>query len=67
MCCFKNDKGTKRFLCIVGNEMNKFLNENWRDVSHDLGPAVSETISVIVTSILKGYFTKIPYDEIFLP
>lgn len=47
--------------------MNKFLNENWKDVSHDLGPAVSETISIIVTSILNGYFTRIPYDDIFLP
>lgn len=52
---------------FVGNEMNKFLNENWHEVSHDLGPAVSETISAIVTLILKGYFTRIPYDEIFLP
>lgn len=47
--------------------MNKFLNENWRDVDMDVGSAVGETISAIVTSIVTGYFNKVPYEEVLLP
>lgn len=47
--------------------MNKFLNENEQQIAKDLAPSVQEVISRIVTSILDGFLTKVPFEDIFLP
>ncbi|GLV43998.1 uncharacterized protein CBL_12706 [Carabus blaptoides fortunei] len=48
----------------LGQEMNKFLDENWAEVTKDLGSTVGETISSIITSIAMSVFTKVPFDEV---
>lgn len=47
--------------------MNKFLNENEKEIAKDLAPSVEEVISRIVTSILDGFLTMVPVENIFLP
>ncbi|XP_019867783.1 protein takeout [Aethina tumida] len=51
----------------LGDHMNKFLNENEQQIAKDLAPSVQEVISRIVTSILDGFLTKVPFEDIFLP
>lgn len=50
----------------LGDEMNKFMNDNWEDVTKDLNPSFEDTVNNIVTGILQNLFNKIPYDNMFV-
>ncbi|KAK4883094.1 hypothetical protein RN001_006413 [Aquatica leii] len=50
----------------LGEQMNKFLNENWETVEQELGPAITQTMSTIITSSLNGIFDKVPFKDIIL-
>jgi hypothetical protein len=45
--------------------MNRFLNENWREVARDLAPPFNEAISEVVERILANILKLVPYDEAF--
>ncbi|KDR23866.1 Protein takeout [Zootermopsis nevadensis] len=49
----------------VGDNMNTFLNENWRELLKELGPGIGEAISKVVSTILANIFELVPYDEAF--
>lgn len=51
----------------LGDNMNRFLNENWRDILNELKPAVTFAIEEILKGIINRIFLKVPYDEIYLP
>ncbi|KAK9874595.1 hypothetical protein WA026_005429 [Henosepilachna vigintioctopunctata] len=50
----------------LGDEMNKFLNENWEPLLADFGPGISKTISSIITQFMQAFLKEIPHSEIFL-
>ncbi|XP_057657191.1 circadian clock-controlled protein daywake-like [Diorhabda carinulata] len=50
----------------LGDQMNKFLNENWKEVLSEFGPAISGTVRSIGRSIASAIFKKIPYHELVL-
>jgi hypothetical protein len=45
--------------------MNKFLNENWKDLVRELAPPVAEALSQVVQTVLTNIFGLVPYDEAF--
>jgi hypothetical protein len=45
--------------------MNIFLNENWREVLKEMGPAIGEAIAEVVSTILTNIFELVPYDDSF--
>jgi hypothetical protein len=45
--------------------MNAFLNENWKEVLVDVGPAIEEAMAQVVAIILSNIFQLVPYDEAF--
>ncbi|XP_068086535.1 protein takeout [Anabrus simplex] len=49
----------------LGDNTNKFLNENWMDVIQELGPPVGEAIAQIISEILSGVLDVVPADEVF--
>ncbi|GJQ86300.1 hypothetical protein Trydic_g8996 [Trypoxylus dichotomus] len=51
----------------LGEQMNKFLDENWRDVEKDLGPAFSNVIVKVAENIATALFHSVPYDEVVIP
>ncbi|KAK9504239.1 hypothetical protein O3M35_010614 [Rhynocoris fuscipes] len=51
---------------FLGNNMNRFLNENWKEVTNELGPAVGEAFSDIFRLLLTRIAAQVPYDEIYL-
>lgn len=53
-------------MMFLGDETNKILNENAKDVGKELSGPISETIRTIVTELIKGYLTRVPVDKIFL-
>ncbi|XP_054271245.1 protein takeout-like [Macrosteles quadrilineatus] len=50
----------------LGNNMNNFLNENWREVMAEFGPAVVEAVSRIVTLVVNNIAEKVAYDDILI-
>ncbi|XP_050513387.1 protein takeout isoform X2 [Diabrotica virgifera virgifera] len=50
----------------LGDQMNKFLNENWEAVIKEFGPAISETVRSIGRSIASAIFKRIPYHQLIL-
>lgn len=50
----------------LGDNMNLFLNENWKDILQELKPAVRETLTQILSGIINNVFEKIPYSELFI-
>lgn len=52
---------------LLGDNMNLFLNENWRDILKELKPAITLAVEEILKSIINRIFIKVPYEDIFLP
>lgn len=50
---------------FLGDNMNTFLNENWKDVLADVGPTIGEAMAQVITIILSNIFQLVPYDEAF--
>lgn len=50
----------------LGDNMNLFLNENWKDILGELKPSISSALEQIFEIIINRIFAKVPYDELFL-
>ncbi|KAK9874601.1 hypothetical protein WA026_005433 [Henosepilachna vigintioctopunctata] len=50
----------------LGDEMNKFLNENWKLILDDFGPGIANTISHIHKKNFNDFVSDIPITEIYL-
>lgn len=50
----------------LGDNMNLFLNQNWRDILTELKPAITFAVEEILKGIINRIFMKVPYNEIFL-
>ncbi|XP_055327034.1 protein takeout-like [Sitodiplosis mosellana] len=50
----------------LGDNMNQFLNQNWKEIFNELKPAITFAVEEILKGIINRIFLKIPYDEIFL-
>ncbi|RZF42956.1 hypothetical protein LSTR_LSTR004258 [Laodelphax striatellus] len=49
----------------LGDNMNFFLNENWKEVTQELGPAVGEAISEVFRLLLTNIADLVPYEYIY--
>lgn len=50
----------------LGENMNQFLNQNWRDILNELKPAITFAVEELLKSIINRIFAKVPYNDIFL-
>lgn len=50
----------------LGDNMNLFLNQNWRDIFNELKPAITFAVEEILKGIINRIFMRVPYAEIFL-
>lgn len=50
---------------FLGDNMNSFLNENWKDVLADVGPTIAKAMNQVLSTILTNIFQLVPYDEAF--
>ncbi|BES99101.1 JHBP [Nesidiocoris tenuis] len=57
---FKGDKA-------IGDQMNAFMNENWRAIFNEIGPAVSNALEQAFIVMGNRLFSKIPKDTITPP
>ncbi|CAH0553016.1 unnamed protein product [Brassicogethes aeneus] len=59
-------EGQGKLNITVGDQINKFLNENWQDVLNEAGGAAIEVLKGACKNSLNGLFLKVPYNELFL-
>ncbi|XP_022179648.1 protein takeout-like [Myzus persicae] len=50
---------------LLGNNMNMFMNQNWREILKDLQPAFESALGMAFQSVTHQFFHKVPYDKIF--
>ncbi|KAK7868586.1 hypothetical protein R5R35_009476 [Gryllus longicercus] len=50
---------------LLGDNTNKFMNDNWEEMLVSLGPIFSTAISEIVHSILTNIFQLVPFTDAF--
>lgn len=50
----------------LGDNMNTFLNENWRDILTELKPSITSALEQILEAIINRIFAKVPYKELYL-
>jgi len=53
-------------LCITGNNMNVFLNENWRELLIELQPAIEEVFGTAFKEIGQNFLNRIPENQVLL-
>ncbi|XP_065371577.1 protein takeout-like [Calliphora vicina] len=49
----------------LGDNMNKFLNENWRDIYNELEPGFAKSLSLVAKQMINNILAKHPYDVLF--
>ncbi|XP_034249807.1 protein takeout-like [Thrips palmi] len=47
----------------LGNSMNLFLNENWRELLKELGPGMAEAVGGVVLLVVKRLSELVPADD----
>lgn len=50
---------------LLGENMNVFLNENWKEVTNELGPSLADAIGEVIRQIIQQIVDVVPYDNIF--
>uniref|UniRef100_A0A2S2PW13 Protein takeout n=1 Tax=Sipha flava TaxID=143950 RepID=A0A2S2PW13_9HEMI len=50
---------------VLGDNMNLFLNENWREVLNEMQPAIEEVFGMAFKGIGHQFLNRIPLNQIF--
>lgn len=50
----------------LGDHMNLFLNENWRDIINEVLPSFTDALNQIVKVYLNRFFNKFAYDDLWI-
>jgi len=50
---------------LLGNQMNDFLNENWKEVYKSMSPALFEGFAQVVANIINNTADVLPFDALF--
>lgn len=50
----------------LSDNMNLFLNENWRDILHELKPSIEDAFSQIIGSLVNTVYARIAYSDFYL-
>ncbi|XP_069682346.1 protein takeout-like [Periplaneta americana] len=50
---------------LLGNTLNAFTNENWRDVYNEVGKPIYKALGLVVYNIFLEVTKKVPYEEFF--
>lgn len=45
--------------------MNKFLNDNWKEILTELKPAVEATFGATFKEVTNRIFLKVPFNQLF--
>ena len=49
----------------AGDNMNTFLNENWKELVREFSPIIGEALSEIAKTVVTNIIEVVPYEESF--
>ncbi|CAB3375916.1 Hypothetical predicted protein [Cloeon dipterum] len=49
----------------LSDHMNRFLNENWRELVLELGPPIAEALNQVLTQLMSNIAKTVPMKEVF--
>ena len=49
----------------LGDNMNKFMNDNWSDIFHELEPSFTKGLSLISKQMINNVLSKYPHETFF--
>lgn len=49
----------------LGAEMNKVLNDNWKEVYDDIGEQFDTALRTVFIDYVNRFYAHIPYDDLF--
>lgn len=49
----------------LGDNINKVLNDNWKEVYADVEDGYKEAVGVIILQVLNSFFSKLSVEEAF--
>ena len=52
-------------LSVAGNQMNEFLNENWKEAYRAVSPPIFEGFAQVVSQIINNIADFLPFDALF--
>lgn len=50
---------------LLGDNTNKFLNENWNDIFKEIRSNIFDAFTLITENTLRNVFNKVPYNDLF--
>lgn len=50
---------------VLGDTMNSFMNENWKEIFDELKPGILEALGSVIVNIANNVFDRVPYDTMF--
>lgn len=52
---------------LLGDNLNLFINENWKEIAKEIAPAVVDAIGVVFTLLIQRICEIVPYEYVFKP
>lgn len=52
-------------LSAIGDQTNRFINENWKDLMQEIRPLIEDTVATIVLGIFKPVLETFSMDDLF--
>lgn len=47
---------------LLGENMNRFINENWREVTQEIGPTIADAVAEVFKTILTNISDLVPWE-----
>ncbi len=54
-----------RIFSLIGTNMNRFLNENWRDIIKEVAPPVADALATVFRQTVGAMAELVPFEYIF--
>lgn len=51
---------------LLADTTNQFMNENWKELFHELKPSIRKSFGKLYHNILDSVFNNNPYHELFV-
>lgn len=51
-------------VCVSGDNMNTFLNENWKDILGELQTSIENALGTIISEVAKQVFIRVPLKQV---
>lgn len=50
----------------LGDTMNQFLNDNWKEIYDELKPGVMDALGQVVVNLVNNVLSAVPYEELMI-